>query len=132
MVEDDTRVKNIPGMSGTSYTKVTFSDNTFQFTGGNLRVANDGLSKWDGAVLESGYYEVTFSGQDTSVHYVKPGQTIRVTIAGDWAGNLMPYETTANGFTFSNKQYNNGANSDFDMTAPTTLAGNVTVNISYK
>ena len=92
----------------------------------------------NGAVIETGYYAVTFSYAGSTVEedyntpddgtvYMMPGETIRLTITGDWSTGT-PVDNT-NGFTVDNAVKNGTTSITVDVTAPTTL--NTTTSVPF-
>ena len=125
----------LPEVEG-KYAARTLSDGTKDWK----NVTNNVASTEDGASFETGYYKVTFTyststveedygTSDDGIVYMKPGETIQLTITGDWSTG-SPVDNV-NGFTVSNAKKNGKTSITVDVTAPTTLDDNESVPFTW-
>ena len=130
----DTIIKNA------TYAKRTRTDDTVTYANTDTAVFN---AIDDGATYETGYYRVTVTGgsysldedyntSDDNIIFMKPGETVQITISNkDWT-LVEPIDSGSTGFTFANCKAIGTIGCTVDMTAPSTMNTNITVTISYQ
>ena len=130
----DTIIKNA------TYAKRTRTDDTVTYANTDTAVFN---AIDDGATYETGYYRVTVTGgsysldedyntSDDNIIFMKPGETVQITISNkDWT-LVEPIDGGSTGFTFANCKATGTNGCTVDMTAPSTMNTNTTVTITYQ
>ena len=134
--ESNTRYDQIMDELGLTMTGtgVKLADGSYKAWGDSISLTDNSDDNKDaftyGTTAATGYYKVSFTGYtvDNAPLAMKAGETVRVTITNGGWGAYVP--TFNNGFVGSTVSHN-ATTAVVDLTAPATLAADISVNIGY-